>query len=447
MSFRIGRVAVSARFDPSVPTSRLPHSVLSSILGSTARASTGSITLPVTAHYASSSTFTCLIPLNIVPSADVVFDLDWFAGFREHLIASDLQPPRAVDFDLATFQPTLSLYSRPVMTTDAATTSTYCEPNIAHILATLMDRESPHFVLDTFDESILLDSLREHGIAPGLSPHVNQRLLCHHLMFGVCAMRGTPTCQFIAGSAPSTLLRTRVVDAVIDSMRTDKFSHDLLEIVCAGIGYRVGPGNKKDIIQNQLRAFRAVIERDLCSHEFLMQCDEITRPQLLETAAAHGFSITGNMADLKDGILLYISLGTCLHGSTFSPPACADFSQDMPSAGGQNNDELQGHLFISMAPKIALKPLRRLLKCHDIDHDTAAGLAKLRKTLVRHGRRLLNGKESSLDAMRLSLPDRLKMRKVSADWPSKLSADFKDKLIHRVMLCERKLVLVAARPS
>lgn len=58
----------------------------------------GLISLPATSSYGC-STLTSFLPFQVYYGSLVILGLDWFAGFRDHLIGSNMQPPVSSTFD------------------------------------------------------------------------------------------------------------------------------------------------------------------------------------------------------------------------------------------------------------------------------------------------------------------------------------------------------------
>ncbi|KAF8060242.1 hypothetical protein FPV67DRAFT_1453358 [Lyophyllum atratum] len=185
------RRPVPAAFDHLSPSSSVPQALITS-LGFPGV--TGSVSLPLTVSLDSVFNLTTVQNFDISLAPHLILGLDWFAGFRDHLLASELQPPIASVFDLHNFVPVSLMLPRhrvnpglPVGThvetpvvpenndlfgnepclhvprpspvlSDAdglAGCSTYVAPNIGLLVGTMLDRNSPAFALSPFDSTVL----------------------------------------------------------------------------------------------------------------------------------------------------------------------------------------------------------------------------------------------------------------------------------------------------
>jgi len=86
MLVAIGRLPVPAVFDHLSPSCSVPQHLIAS-LGSPG--ATGSVSLPLSVTASSAFTLTTVQNFNITLASRLILGLDWFAGLRDRLVASE----------------------------------------------------------------------------------------------------------------------------------------------------------------------------------------------------------------------------------------------------------------------------------------------------------------------------------------------------------------------
>lgn len=352
-----------------------------------------------------------------------VLGRDWFSFVGDYYISQGQLPPEITSYNLTatceSLEPWLSTssnsflsasptnnlpitaYTRPDIETSvnvdsaaAGSCSNHVLPAVTHALDTLCNPHSPLYGLSDSSSSKTTRSLADHGIImTGHSHKLQQQTLVHHIMNGLCAGSSSDACHWIAGSAKPRQLAFDISSRVQKAALAATVPFPTLRVIAQGLGYAVGKSQNE--YQQLVTILNERLERIPQHTTVSLACvfDRLAttlKHVFLELAADHGISCAGTREEISDIVVNHFRAAACLEKERdFS--SCGDVARESPN-GGNNDNDLQGYLFASVAPHIRLKPLRSLLRQHEIEHNPNANLGTLRRILKAHARMLLKGK-------------------------------------------------------
>lgn len=136
-------------------------------------------------------------------------------------------------------------------------------------------------------------------------------------------------------------------------------------------------------------------------------------------AAAHGFSCGGSSSDVKNHLFEHIAYSHC----DILPVLPALGVPTCPGFFGLEHRDVQSQILLSLLdPRMAYKPLQRLLTHHAISFDANDTHSRLRKTLKQHAFKALKGKACPTSDWERNVRD------FHEAWPPTVSDELKAKL-------------------
>lgn len=121
--------------------------------------------------------------------------------------------------------------------------------------------------------------------------------------------------------------------------------------------------------------------------------ETLSKSDLRTLTAAHGLMLplTSSKEELRTALTDHISRGDC---SQAQGDGCTEADRCFRTSLDSNDDcgDMQIYILASLQDRLKGKPLRRLLKHHNIPFNSQDGTAKLRRLLKRHIRMLRKGK-------------------------------------------------------
>lgn len=313
----------------------------------------------------------------------------------------------------------------------AATSSTNVPAAIDAAVDALCQMYSTQYALLNTPQQQILHALIDHGITSmGLTFALQQEILVHHIMNGLCSGSTAGTCRLIAGDAKPRQLAYDISCRVQSAACTNKISLHNLRIILLGLGHVIAKSadeHKKmcDVLNDRLIYLADAPPTSLAT--LFMDPHGTAKSRYLDIAACHGISCAGTREEILETIVDHFRRASCVSTPSSSFPSCEALASETPGSG-TDSDALQGYLFASVATHIRMKPLKMLLRQHGIEHDPHGHFSVLRRTLKAHARTLLKGKR--VDGVSVLADPALanKLHKVRNSWPRKISDAVKDNI-------------------
>ena len=293
-------------------------------------------------------------------------------------------------------------------------------PDLSIVLGTLCDDSSPYFAMLGASPRLLQDILASHCIPfSGLSYDSCREALSHHMLNGLCARRHGSLCSLVSGvlhPGPFTILVTQTVLQVVTQ---PSFPLNILRQICLGLGFRSSGARERSelitLFQQHAQGLESAKPGD--PSDFFVRLESATKGDLLARAAAHGLPCAGTLADIRADLSEHFFTGACLDRRSDMVACRATCDAAGPDA--LSTTGLQAYLMAATAHNIPHKWLLKVLEARGIPFEPSTNVAKLRRILRAHIRRLVKGKFCCVEdrLAETAVRQESELNRIRANWP------------------------------
>lgn len=317
----------------------------------------------------------------------------------------------------------------------------------------------------TSDIAVLRHSLRLHAIdGSDMTIRECRYTLLNHIFRGACVdhqphihcgtvRRDITACRYIGADFLSSSALVSSTIELITSATKETLPIDNLRVIIKALGIITGTGysnNRRSKLLDALKAWPLtnnelnILPEYLSLDLIIRDIETLPRASLISMAARHQIKIPAKTkaSALRSILVAHITGGHCRTAASLPSSAasgCIQTMQNVPDYNEFDDDgsrtALKIKILTTLAPRLSVRPLKRLLNTYNLEFPVDASRGRLRRILRHHIKGLIRGKTTpysfrQAEAMREETEHNRKKQELIDAWPTLVSSALQDTTFH-----------------